>query len=86
MHGPQLSKSALLLGGHAGWATIIENLGSMGIITLKMVKGLHAIQQKGFLQTYEGNQSSLLKRRCFEIEKKKPPSRVVLCIACKVKP
>jgi hypothetical protein len=70
-----------------GWATIIENLGSMGIIiTLQMVKRFACNPTKGFLQTYEGNQSSLLtKRRCFQIERKKPPFGVVLCIACRVK-
>jgi hypothetical protein len=46
-----------------GWATIIGNLGSMGIIiTLQMVKGLHAIQQKGSFKLMKENQSSLLKK------------------------
>jgi hypothetical protein len=46
-----------------GWATIIENLGSMGIINVQMVKGLHAIQQKGSFKLMKGNQSSLLTKR-----------------------
>lgn len=49
MHGPQLSKSALLLGGRAGGrATIIENLGSMGIITLQNGERFACNPTKGF--------------------------------------
>jgi hypothetical protein len=65
MHGPQLSKSALLLGGRVGHNNRESRLHGHNNPS-NGEKVLHAIQQKGFLQTYEGNQPSLLKGGAFK--------------------